>query len=129
LFDKHGETISYDFWKDIARQVDWVCHHWETPDQGIWEVRGGKKEFLYSRLLCWVALDRGIKLAETHSFPYASDWRRERDKIFISIHEEFWNKKINAFVQYKGADTVDAATLLMPWCVLSDPKILSGCRR
>jgi GH15 family glucan-1,4-alpha-glucosidase len=132
LFDKHGETISYDFWKDIARQVDWVCHHWETPDQGIWEVRGGKKEFLYSRLLCWVALDRGIKLAETHSFPYASDWRRERDKIFISIHEEFWNKKINAFVQYKGADTVDAATLLMPLVRFigpKDPKWLSTLKR
>jgi GH15 family glucan-1,4-alpha-glucosidase len=132
LFDKYGETISYDFWKDLAKQVDWVCEHWQIPDEGIWEVRGGKKEFLYSRLLCWVALDRGIRLAETHSFPYPGTWRTVRDKIFTSIHEEFWNDKIQAFVQYKGADTVDAATLLMPLVRFigpKDPKWLSTLKR
>jgi GH15 family glucan-1,4-alpha-glucosidase len=132
LFDKHAETISYDFWKDISKQVDWVCHHWQTPDEGIWEVRGGKKEFLYSRLLCWVALDRGIRLAEGHSFPYPKDWKSERDKIFTSIHEEFWNKKIKAFVQFKGAESVDAATLLMPLIRFigpKDPKWLSTLKR
>jgi GH15 family glucan-1,4-alpha-glucosidase len=132
LFDKHGESISYDFWKDISKQVDWVCNHWETADEGIWEVRGGKKEFLYSRLLCWVALDRAIRIAEPHSFPYPSEWRKERDKIFISIHEEFWNKDVKAFVQYKGASTVDAATLLMPLVRFigpKDPKWLSTLNR
>ena len=55
LFDKHGEPISYDFWLDVSQQVNWVCDHWQQADQGIWEVRGGKKEFLYSRMMCWVA--------------------------------------------------------------------------
>jgi GH15 family glucan-1,4-alpha-glucosidase len=95
-------------------------------------VRGGKKEFLYSRLLCWVALDRAIKIGESHSYPYSSEWRQERDKIFTSIHSDFWNKDIQAFVQYKGADTVDAATLLMPivrFIGPKDPKWLSTLKR
>lgn len=132
LYDKHGESISYDFWLNITQQVNWVCEHWQTPDQGIWEVRGGKKEFLYSRLLCWVALDRAIKIAESHSYPYPPEWRQERDKIFISIHNDFWNKDLQAFVQYKGADTVDAATLLMPivrFIGPKDPKWLSTLKR
>lgn len=132
LYDKHGEPISYDFWCNISHQVNWVCKHWQTPDEGIWEVRGGKKEFLYSRLLCWVALDRAIKIAESHSYPYSSEWRQERDKIFTSIHNDFWNKDIQAFVQYKGADTVDAATLLMPLVRFigpKDPKWLSTLKR
>jgi GH15 family glucan-1,4-alpha-glucosidase len=132
LFDKYAESISYDFWLDIKRQVNWVCKHWETKDEGIWEVRGGKKEFLYSRLLCWVALDRAMKIADAHSYPCPDQWRTERDKIFNSIHEDFWNKDLQAFVQYKGADTVDAATLLMPLIRFigpKDPKWLSTLKR
>ncbi len=132
LFDRHGDTISYDFWNDIARQVDWVCKNWETPDEGIWEVRGGKKEFLYSRLLCWVAIDRGMKIALKHSYPCPGMWQRERDNIFYSVHNDFWNEELQTFVQYKGAVTVDAATLLMPLIRFigpKDPKWLSTLRR
>lgn len=132
LFDKHGEAISYDFWIDLAHQVDWVCDHWKQKDQGIWEVRGGKKEFLYSRMMCWVAIDRGMKIAESHSFPVSTRWREERDKIFHSIHTEFWNEKLQCFVQYKGAETVDAATLLMPLIRFiggQDPKWLSTLKQ
>ncbi len=128
IYDKHSESISYDFWLDVSRQVDWVCGHWQEKDQGIWEVRGGQKEFLYSRLMCWVAMDRGIKIAEAHSYPLDMRWREERDKIFHSIHGEFWDDKIKAFVQYKGASTVDASTLLMPLVRFigpTDPKWLS----
>jgi GH15 family glucan-1,4-alpha-glucosidase len=122
LFDKHGEPISYDFWLDISHQVDWVCEHWRQEDHGIWEVRGGKKEFLYSRMMCWVAIDRGMKIAEAHSFPLSDRWREQRDQIFHSIHQEFWNDELQSFVQYKGANTVDAATLLMPLIRFISPK-------
>lgn len=128
LFNKHGEAISYDFWLNISHHINWVCDHWQEEDEGIWEVRGGKKEFLYSRMMCWVALDRGIKIGESHSYPLPDRWKEERDKIFYSIHEEFWNKELNAFVQFKGSDTVDAATLLMPlirFISPTDPKWLS----
>jgi GH15 family glucan-1,4-alpha-glucosidase len=132
LYDKHVDAISYNFWRDIERQVDWVCNNWQSEDQGIWEVRGGKREFLYSRLLCWIALDRAIKIAESHSYPYEAKWRTERDKIFNSIHNDFWNDDIQAFVQYKNADTVDAATLLMPMVRFigpKDPRWLSTLKR
>lgn len=132
LYDKHAAPISYDFWLDISRQVNWVCDHWKNPDQGIWEVRGGKREFLYSRMMCWVAIDRGIKIAQSHSYPLSPMWVKERDKIFNSIHTEFWDDDLKTFVQYKGSDTVDAATLLMPiirFIGPTDPKWVSTLKR
>ncbi|MEJ1237398.1 glycoside hydrolase family 15 protein [Chryseolinea sp. T2] len=102
--------------------MNWVCKNWQAKDEGIWEVRGGKKEFLYSRLMCWVALDRAIRIADSHSYPIPNEWREERDKLFNSIHADFWNEKLQTFVQYKGADTVDAATLLMPLIRFISPK-------
>jgi len=128
LYDKYAEPVSYSFWNDIARQVDWVSHNWHREDEGIWEVRGGRREFLYSRLMCWVALDRGLKIADTHSYPVKPHWREQRDAIFLSIHTDFWNEELQSFVQFKGADTVDAATLLMPiirFIGPTDPKWLS----
>jgi len=122
LYDQHGERISYQFWLDLSKQVEWVCDNWHRADEGIWEVRGGKKEFLYSRLMCWVALDRALKIGQTHSYPLPERWVPERDKIFRCIHDDFWNKDLRAFVQYKGADTVDAATLLMPLVGFISPK-------
>jgi GH15 family glucan-1,4-alpha-glucosidase len=132
LYDKHAEPISYDFWLDVKNQVDWVCKNWQIKDEGIWEVRGGKKEFLYSRLLCWVALDRAIKIANAHSYPHPQEWKNECDKIFNSIHRDFWNDDLQAFVQYKGSDTVDAATLFMPLIRFigpKDPRWLSTLKR
>lgn len=128
LFDKYAEPISYEFWLNISKQVNWVSKNWPREDEGIWEVRGGRKEFLYSRVMCWVAMDRAIKIAESHSYPLNTAWREERDKIFESIHRDFWNPKLKAFVQYKGAETVDASALLMPiirFIGPTDPKWLA----
>ena len=68
LYDKYGSPISIDLWRNLVRLIDWVCKNWRREDEGIWEVRGGQREFLYSRLLCWVAVDRGLRLAES-AFP------------------------------------------------------------
>lgn len=128
LFDKHAEPISYEFWLNISKQVNWVCKHWQKEDEGIWEVRGGRKEFLHSRVMCWVAIDRAMKIGESHSYPVNPVWREERDKIFESVHRDFWNSDLSAFVQYKGAKTVDASALLMPiirFISPTDPKWLS----
>ncbi|WP_439883239.1 glycoside hydrolase family 15 protein [Pontibacter sp. MBLB2868] len=132
LYDKYGEPISFEFWDDLRQQVEWVCDNWQREDQGIWEVRGGKKHFLYSRMMCWVAIDRAMKIADNHSYPLPARWREERDKIFFSIHQDFWNKDLQCFVQYKGAETVDAATLLMPLIRFigpKDPRWLSTLKR
>jgi GH15 family glucan-1,4-alpha-glucosidase len=122
LYNKYGEPIAYDFWKDLEKQIDWLSKHWDQPDEGIWEVRGGKKKFLYSRLMSWVALDRAIKIAVRRSFPLNANWTKERDKIYNSIYVEFWNEDQKAFMQYPGASTVDASSLLMPIVRFISPK-------
>jgi GH15 family glucan-1,4-alpha-glucosidase len=132
LFNKYGEPISYDFWKDLERQIEWLSRHWDQPDDGIWEVRGGKQNFLFSRLACWVALDRAMKLAQARSFPRNGIWKQQRDKIYESIHSDFWDEKKKAFMQYPGAETVDASCLLMPlfrFISPKDPRFLSTLKR
>jgi len=115
LYDKFGEPIHYDLWSDVTRLVDWVCENWRMADEGIWEVRGGRQEFLYSRLMCWVAVDRAVRLADKRSLPAPAErWRRTRDEIHREIHERFYDKQRGTFVQHAGSTTVDAASLLMP---------------
>lgn len=122
LFNKYGEPISYDFWKDLERQVSWLCNNWQQPDESIWEVRGGKQHFLYSRLQSWVAIDRSIKIARQRSLPVDRNRERIRDKIFNSIYNDYWDAKEQAFMQYPGAATVDASALLMPLVRFISPK-------
>jgi GH15 family glucan-1,4-alpha-glucosidase len=132
LYNKYGEPISYDFWKDLSEQMDWLSENWNQPDEGIWEVRGGKKNFLYSRMYCWVALDRAIKIARQRSFPINGHWKEQRDKIYNSIYADFWSDEYNAFMQYPGATTVDASSLLMPLARFispKDPRWLSTLKR
>ncbi|HUH19552.1 glycoside hydrolase family 15 protein [Albibacterium sp.] len=132
LYNKYGEPISYDFWKDLEKQIDWLCDNWNQPDEGIWEVRGGRKNFLYSRLLCWVSFDRAIKISEARSFPLNSKWRVERDKIYNSVFSEYWNEEKQSFMQFPGSETVDASTLLMPlvrFISPKDPRWLSTMKR
>jgi GH15 family glucan-1,4-alpha-glucosidase len=115
LYNKYGELIPHELWINLVRLVDWVCDHWQLPDDGVWEVRGGAQEFLYSRLMCWVAVDRGIRLADRRSFPYPFErWRGVRDAIYHEIMTSYWNADRRTFIQYLGSDTTDAATLLMP---------------
>jgi GH15 family glucan-1,4-alpha-glucosidase len=115
IYNNHGEPISYDFWTHIVKLIEWVCKNWNRPDDGIWEVRGGARRFLYSRAMCWVAIDRAMKLAIRRSFPAPLvRWHRIRDEIYKNIYEKFWNPKLKSFVQYQGASTVDAASLLLP---------------
>jgi GH15 family glucan-1,4-alpha-glucosidase len=122
LYNKYGELIPHELWVNLVRLVDWVCDHWQLPDEGVWEVRGGSREFLYSRLMCWVAVDRGIRLADRRSFPYPFDrWRGVRDAIYHEIMTSYWNADRKTFVQYLGSDTTDAATLLMPMMKFISP--------
>ncbi|HKV44301.1 MAG TPA: glycoside hydrolase family 15 protein [bacterium] len=132
LYNKYGEPISSKLWEDLIQLINWVCRHWREADAGVWEVRGTPREFLYSRLLCWVALDRGIRLAQKRSFPSPlTEWHGVRDEIYRAIYEHFWNPHRTAFVQYKGATTMDASSLLMPlvrFVAPTDPRWLSTLR-
>jgi GH15 family glucan-1,4-alpha-glucosidase len=132
LCDKHAEPISHDLWRDLVRLIDWVCENWRQKDEGIWEVRGGRREFLYSRLLCWVALDRGIRMMRRGSRPGPIlRWIEVRDQIYQDIFESFWDPARQAFVQHKGSKALDAAVLLMPLVRFigpTDPRWLSTLR-
>ena len=122
IYNKFGQPISYDLWQSLVRVTAWLCANWQQPDEGIWEVRGGRREFLYSRLMAWVAVDRAVRLSLKRSFPAPLDrWLRVRDEIYTDIYRNFWSADLHSFVQYKGAQTVDASTLLMPWVKFSGP--------
>jgi GH15 family glucan-1,4-alpha-glucosidase len=115
IYNKNHKPITYHFWTLIEKQVECVINSWQKPDHGIWEIRNMKKEFLHSRLMCWVAMDRAIKIADDRSFPYPkAEWHQVRDEIYIDIYHNFWNEDLQAWVQYKGAKNVDASVLLMP---------------
>lgn len=115
IHNKFGELISYEFWVHLSELIDWVCANWQRPDHGIWEVRGGLFEFLYSKVMTWVAIDRGMRLAQKRSFPAPLEkWSRIRDEIYQEIYRNYWDPKLKTFVQYRGAKTVDASSLLMP---------------
>ncbi len=132
LYDKYGEPISYDLWQNVVRFIDWLCGHWREPDESIWEVRGGRKEFLYSRVLCWAAIDRAIRLAQKRSFPApVIRWHDVRDEIHLDIFTHFWDPKRKAFAQSKGSTALDASALLMPlirFVSPSDPRWISTLR-
>jgi len=115
LYDKYGSPIGHDEWMNVVRLIDWVCDHWREKDESIWEVRGGRQEFLFSRMMCWVAVDRAIRLANRRSFPAPlSRWYDVRDTIYRDIFERFWNPSRRGFMQHPGASTFDASSLLMP---------------
>jgi len=115
LYDKFGEPINHDLWENVVRLVDWVCENWRRKDQGVWEVRGGAQEFLYARLMCWVAVDRAVRLAWKGSRDAPLErWIRVRNDIYREIFEQFWNPRLGAFAQFKGSNTVDASCLMMP---------------
>jgi GH15 family glucan-1,4-alpha-glucosidase len=102
-------------WNDIARLMDWLCEHWDQPDEGIWETRGGRKGFTYSRLMEWVAFDRAIRMAIDHGKPAdLQRWTKERDEIYRWIQTKGWNDDLKAYVQHEGSDVLDASLLLMP---------------
>ena len=115
LANKYGDGISHSGWQNLQRILDWLGKNWSRPDEGIWEVRGGAREFLHSRLMCWVAFDRMIRLSDKRSLAAPLEkWREIRDTISEDIFTNFWSEELQSFVQYKGAQTVDASVLLMP---------------
>ena len=129
LYNKYGTPISFELWRHVRRTLNWVCDNWQRPDESIWEPRGGPYQAVYSKLMCWVALDRGVRLADKRSFPSDRErWLRTRDQIYEEIMERGWNEELGTFVQGYDSDALDAATLLMPLVFFispTDPRMLS----
>jgi GH15 family glucan-1,4-alpha-glucosidase len=129
LYNKYVLPISYDFWTRIRSRLDWICEHWKEPDEGIWEMRNRQEHFVYSKLMNWVALDRGVRLADKRSFPSNRDrWAHDRDAIYEEVMTRGWNEKRQAFTQFYGSEDLDASVLIMPLVFFmspSDPRMLS----
>lgn len=129
LYDKWGQPLSSDYWDTICGLVDWVCGNWDQPDEGIWETRGKIQNFLYSQLMCWVAIERAMRIARHRGLPADMPrWSQARDAIYRRIMQRGWSSERQAFVQHEGADVLDAAVLMMPLAKFispTDPKWLS----
>ncbi|WIX77453.1 glycoside hydrolase family 15 protein [Amycolatopsis carbonis] len=121
--DLAGLTVPHRGWAGLAGVLDWVTEHWDQPEEGIWETRGGRQAFTYGRLMCWVALDRGIRLASEHGRPAQVDrWRDARDRIYEQIMARGWNTTRKAFVQHYDTDVLDSSLLRMPMAGFIAPR-------
>lgn len=115
LANKYGNAVTHEGWAYTVRAVDHVCDRWGDPDQGIWEMRGPPRHWLHSRVMCWVALDRAMRLAAKRSLPAPlARWGEIRDAIGASVWDEFWDEELGHFVAARGAKHVDGAMLMMP---------------
>ncbi len=133
LYDKHVSPISYDLWMRIHGVLVWVADNWSQPDDGLWEVRSERQQFVYSKLQCWVALDRGLRLARARSLPLDRvRLETERNRIFASIMKDGWDPEQQSFVQAYGSKVLDASNLMMPIVMFiapKDPRMLTTIKR
>ncbi|HET7015892.1 MAG TPA: glycoside hydrolase family 15 protein [Streptosporangiaceae bacterium] len=113
--DSQGLQMAYRGWRAIAGIIDWLCDHWDQPEEGVWETRGGRKDFTYGRVQSWVALDRAIRLAEGRGRPAdINRWRTQRDAVYEQVMTKGWNANRKAFTQHYDTDVLDSSLLMMP---------------
>src|SRR6266478_2206437 len=128
IYDRY-DVISYDLWRHLRRLLRWLGRHWQEPDEGIWEVRGGPKPFVHSRFAGWVVFVRALRIARHRGLPAPlSEWERTSAQIYEEIMEQGWSEKKRSFVQYYGGDVVDASALLMimtKFAGPTDPRMVS----
>jgi GH15 family glucan-1,4-alpha-glucosidase len=129
LHNKYSAPVGYDSWRHLRDLVDWVAGNWGREDEGVWEVRGGRRHFVYSKFMCWVALDRGLRLADKRSFPAdRATWLKARDAVYEEVMAKGWSASRRSFVQSYGSDALDASSLLMPltfFMAANDPRMLA----
>jgi GH15 family glucan-1,4-alpha-glucosidase len=129
LYNKHGAPLDHDLWQNLRRILAWLSENWQNPDEGIWEVRGGKRQFVSSKVMSWVALERAGRIARQRGLPAGDGrWISERDRIYEEIMQKGWNPEKKSFVQHYGSDALDASLLLMPLTKFvgpTDPRWLS----
>jgi GH15 family glucan-1,4-alpha-glucosidase len=110
-----GLPLPYRGWQAICGVLDWLTENWDQPEEGIWETRGGREPFTYGRVMCWVAFDRGIRMAAVHGLPADMErWTQERDQIYRQVMDRGFHESRKAFVQHYNTDVLDAALLRMP---------------
>ncbi|MCZ3366428.1 MULTISPECIES: glycoside hydrolase family 15 protein [Methanobacterium] len=123
---RYGKDISDKTWEFIKNFVDYICEVWNTKDRGIWEIRGEAQHYVHSKLMCWVAVDRGIKIAKFKKTETSCNWEETKNEIETAILEKGFNKELNSFVQSFDSNAIDATTLLIPRMGLlpyDDPRV------
>lgn len=129
LYNKYVSPIAYDPWVRIRSRLDWICENWQRPDAGLWEMRNREEHFVFSKVMNWVALDRGVRLADKRALPAnRAWWIQERDRIYEEVMTRGWNEKRRAFTQFYGSEDLDASVLIMPlvfFMAPNDPRMLS----
>jgi GH15 family glucan-1,4-alpha-glucosidase len=115
LGDHHSIPLTHRGWGLVTNVIDWLCENWDRPEEGIWETRGGQEDFVYGRLMSWVAFDRAIRLATNRARPAdLQRWTNMRDQIYKQIMTRGWNENRKAFVQHYRTNVLDASLLYMP---------------
>jgi len=115
LGDQNGLTVGHRGWLGIRDILDWLTDNWDQPEEGIWETRGGRKNFTYGRVMSWTAFDRAIRLAATRGRPGPLDrWAGARDAIYDQVMTHAWNEERGAFVQEYDSTVLDSSLLRMP---------------
>jgi GH15 family glucan-1,4-alpha-glucosidase len=123
LADTHGIEMAHSGWQAVVKMTNWLCEHWDQPDEGIWETRGGRKDFTYGRFQSWVALDRAIRLAEHRGKPAdLVRWTTERDKVYDQVMQRGFNPKLGAFTQHYTTEVLDSSLLMMPLMGFVSPR-------
>ncbi|HEY6496031.1 MAG TPA: glycoside hydrolase family 15 protein [Trebonia sp.] len=132
LGDVNGLQVFNAGWEQVSRLVDWLCDHWDQPDEGIWETRGGRRDFTYGRFQSWVAFDRAIRMAVHRGKPAdLQRWTNARDAVYRQIMAKGWNSKVGAFTQHYSTEVLDSSLLMMPlqgFIAPDDPMWLSTLR-
>lgn len=125
--------ISYDLWQHLRQLLEWLGKHWQTPDVGIWEARGGPQCYVHSRVMSWVAFDRALRLARHRGLPAPiADWLQTSAQIYEQVMQQGWSEQKQSFVQAYGSDAVDASALLMvltKFAGPTDPRLLQTVER
>jgi GH15 family glucan-1,4-alpha-glucosidase len=126
LYDKYGSPISHDTWMELTRIIEWLCQNWDRPDAGIWESRSEPIRHTFSRLMCWAAIERMVRMARKRGLPAdVVAWTEVRDRIYHQIMDQGWNEALGAFTGRLDDGVLDASMLLMPmvkFCSPSDPR-------
>ena len=108
----NGGKISRSFWADLREIVNLACRRWPEADAGLWEVRGENLHFTYSKVMCWVAVDRGLRLAARFKLPHDRElWEKARADIHAAVLRHGWSKRLESFTQSFGSDQLDASAL------------------
>jgi GH15 family glucan-1,4-alpha-glucosidase len=124
---RRGHSLPPAIREFLSRAADHVCEVWEEPDYGIWEVRGGKAHFTYSKVMAWVALDRAVHLAREYDYPGDPEkWTAHASEIRSQVLDRGFNRELGSFVMSYGSDLLDAANLRIPlleFLPVDDPRV------